>query len=167
MKILENKLIAECTEYDFKGDLERKKLRHWLKSVSAFANTQGGAIYFGVSNDGTVTGLADPQGDSDFISEKINAHLDPIPDWSLTPTEDEQGNKLLELFVRPGQFTPYYLYLDGSRQAYVRSGNESKQASHFKRTSKLGAERHQPQLGRPSDKRDDGRAQLQNACTRI
>lgn len=85
MKILENKLIAECTEYDFKGDLERKKPRHWLKSVSAFANTQGGAIYFGVSNDGTVTGLADPQGDSDFISEKINAHLDPIPDWSLTP----------------------------------------------------------------------------------
>ena len=129
MKILENKLIAECTEYDFKGDLERKKPRHWLKSVSAFANTQGGAIYFGVSNDGTVTGLADPQGDSDFISEKINAHLDPIPDWSLTPTEDDQGNKLLELFVRPGQFTPYYLYLDGSRQAYVRSGNESKQAT--------------------------------------
>lgn len=31
--------------------------------------------------------------------------------------------------VKPGQFTPYYLFLDGSRQAYVRSGNESKQAT--------------------------------------
>ena len=31
--------------------------------------------------------------------------------------------------MKPGQFTPYYLFLDGSRQAYVRSGNESKQAT--------------------------------------
>ena len=129
MKILGNKLISECTAYDFKDELERKKIRHWLKSVSAFANTEGGALYFGVSNDGTVTGLKDIQADSDFISEKINAHLDPIPDWTLTPAEDENGNKVLELLVKPGQFTPYYLFLDGSRQAYVRSGNESKQAT--------------------------------------
>ena len=129
MKILGNKLISECTEYDFKQELERKKIRHWLKSVSAFANTDGGALYFGVNNVGTVTGLKDIQADSDFISEKINAHLDPIPDWTLTPAEDEKGNKVLELLVKPGQFTPYYLFLDGSRQAYVRSGNESKQAT--------------------------------------
>ena len=52
MKILGNKLISECTAYDFKDELERKKIRHWLKSVSAFANTEGGALYFGVSKVG-------------------------------------------------------------------------------------------------------------------
>ena len=124
MRIENNILIAECTAYDFKDELERKKIRHWLKSVSAFANTEGGALYFGVSNNGTITGLKDIQADSDFISEKINAHLDPIPDWTLTPAEDEKGHKILELVVKPGQFTPYYLFLDGSRQAFVRSGNE-------------------------------------------
>ena len=97
-----NKLISECTAYDFKDELERKKISHWLKSVSAFANTEGGALYFGVSNNGTVTGLKDIQADSDFISEKINAHLDPLPEWTLTPAEDENGNKILELMVKPG-----------------------------------------------------------------
>ena len=43
MKILGNKLISECTEYDFKQELERKKISHWLKSVSAYANSEGGA----------------------------------------------------------------------------------------------------------------------------
>ena len=129
MKILGNKLISECTEYDFKQELERKKISHWLKSVSAYANSEGGALYYGVDNDGIVTGLANPQSDSDFISQKINAHLDPVPDWTLTPGEDEHGHKVLEVLVKPGQFTPYYLVLDGSRQAYVRSGNESVVAS--------------------------------------
>ncbi|MBR4739691.1 MAG: ATP-binding protein, partial [Bacteroidales bacterium] len=76
MKILGNKLISECTEYDFKQELERKKISHWLKSVSAYANSEGGALYYGVDNDGNVTGLTNPQSDSDFISQKINAHLD-------------------------------------------------------------------------------------------
>lgn len=58
MKILGNKLISECTEYDFKQELERKKISHWLKSVSAYANSEGGALYYGVDNNGTVTGLA-------------------------------------------------------------------------------------------------------------
>ena len=129
MKISGNKLISECTEYDFKQELERKKISHWLKSVSAYANSEGGALYYGVDNDGIVTGLANPQGDSDFISQKINAHLDPVPDWTLTPGEDEQGHKVLEVLIKAGQFTPYYLVLDGSRQAYIRSGNESVVAS--------------------------------------
>ena len=33
------KLIGETTEYDKKSDLEIKKPKSWLKSVSAFANT--------------------------------------------------------------------------------------------------------------------------------
>ncbi len=129
MKILGNKLIAECTAYDFKEQLERCKLRHWIKSVSAFANTDGGALYFGINNDGIIVGLEDAQAASDFISEKINAHLDPVPEWILTPDEDSKGRKILELFVKAGKYTPYYLFLDGTRTAYVRSGNESVQAS--------------------------------------
>lgn len=37
MQIHDNRLIAECTSYDFKEMLERKKVKSWLKSVSAFA----------------------------------------------------------------------------------------------------------------------------------
>ena len=50
-------LIAECTAYDFKVMLEEKKPKSWLKSVSAFADTLGGSLFFGIDNDGTVKGL--------------------------------------------------------------------------------------------------------------
>ena len=49
-----NTLIAECTAYDFKLMLEEKKPKSWLKSVSAFANTRGGSLFFGVDNDGGI-----------------------------------------------------------------------------------------------------------------
>lgn len=56
------KFIAECTTYDFKQALERRKVKSWLKSVSAFANTEGGSLFFGVADDGSVIGLDDVVG---------------------------------------------------------------------------------------------------------
>ena len=50
-------LIGEATEYDKKVMLEVKKPKSWLKSVSAFANGIGGALFFGVSNDEVLVGL--------------------------------------------------------------------------------------------------------------
>ena len=47
MSIEDNILIAECTAYDFKGELEKKKIRDWLKSISAFANSYGGSLFYG------------------------------------------------------------------------------------------------------------------------
>jgi len=71
MQIHNNTLIAECSAYDFKEMLERKKVKSWLKSVSAFANTDGGSLFYGVNDDGVIVGLENPQADADFISEMI------------------------------------------------------------------------------------------------
>ena len=62
------KLISECTAYDFKLMLEEKKPKSWLKSVSAFANGLGGTLFFGVDDNGKVIDVDNPQ----FISEKIS-----------------------------------------------------------------------------------------------
>ena len=75
------KLIGEATEYDKKLLLEEKKPKSWCKSVSAFANTLGGSLIFGVSNDGEIVGLQDPDGDAEKISEIIKTRLDPIPEF--------------------------------------------------------------------------------------
>lgn len=47
-------LIGEATEYDKKLVLEEKKPKSWCKSVSAFANTFGGALIFGISDAGKI-----------------------------------------------------------------------------------------------------------------
>ena len=124
MQIHNNTLITECSAYDFKEMLERKKVKSWLKSVSAFANTDGGSLFYGVNDDGVIVGLENPQADADFISEMIKARLDPVPEVQLIPIEHE-GHTLLEVKVKTGTLTPYYYYQDGTRTAYMRIGNES------------------------------------------
>lgn len=45
MQIRNNTLITECSAYDFKEMLGRKKVKSWLKSVSAFANTEASSFF--------------------------------------------------------------------------------------------------------------------------
>ena len=117
-------LIGEATAYDKKQMLEIKRPKSWLKSVSAFANGEGGTLIFGISDDDQIVGLADPEGDAEKISEEIKSKCDPILAVNLKP-EDIDGKKLLLLHVYPGQETPYYYIGDKQRLAFVRIGNES------------------------------------------
>ena len=58
----------ESTDIDYKISLEYKKPKSWLKSVSAFANTGGGIILFGVrDNDKEPVGLENVS----WVAEKI------------------------------------------------------------------------------------------------
>ena len=45
-------LIGEATEYDKKLEVEIKKPKSWCKSVSAFANTLGEKLIFGIADEG-------------------------------------------------------------------------------------------------------------------
>ena len=72
------KLIGETSEYDKKLKLEMKKPKSWCKSVSAFANTYGGSLIFGISDDEQIIGIEDPHGDAEKISEIIKTRLTPI-----------------------------------------------------------------------------------------
>ena len=118
------KLISECTAYDFKLMLEEKKPKSWLKSVSAFANGLGGSLFFGIDNDGLVKGLDDVQYVCESISCKIRDYMDPLPDVEMIPQEID-GHEILQLKVSAGSYTPYYYVGDGQRVAFIRIGDES------------------------------------------
>lgn len=122
-------LIGEATEYDKKLALEERKPKSWCKSVSAFANTLGGALVFGISNEDEVVGLENPGKDAEKISEIIKSRLNPIPEFNLRfyKTEDEKVLIILDIFK--GDETPYYYSADGDLEAYVRVGNESVKAT--------------------------------------
>ena len=117
-------LVAECTAYDYKVELEERKPKSWLKSVSAFANTRGGSLFFGVDNDGLVRGLDDVQHVCEAISIHIRDRMDPLPDVEMIPLKMED-KMILQVKVHEGNYTPYYYIGDGQRVAYVRNGEES------------------------------------------
>lgn len=122
-------LIGEATEYDKKLALEERKPKSWCKSVSAFANTLGGALIFGISNEDEIVGVVNPSSDAEKISEIIKNRLNPIPEFKLRfhKTEDEKVLIILDIFK--GEETPYYYSADGDLEAYVRVGNESVKAT--------------------------------------
>ena len=119
-----NNLISECTAYDYKSMLEEKRPKSWLKSVSAFANGQGGSLFFGIDDNGGIIGLDDVQHVSQSISTRIRDLMDPLPDVELIPHEVE-GKKILQVKVSSGHYTPYYYIGDGQRMAFIRVGDES------------------------------------------
>ncbi|MEE0918554.1 MAG: putative DNA binding domain-containing protein, partial [Lachnospiraceae bacterium] len=118
----------EATKYDKKLLLEEKKPKSWCKSVSAFANTLGGSLIFGISNEGEIVGLENPDGDAEKIIEIIKTRLNPIPEFRLR-FHNEAGKILVILDVFKGDETPYYYSEDGVLEAYVRMGNESVKAT--------------------------------------
>ena len=86
-------------------------------------------MIFGISNEGMVVGLENPEGDAEKISEVIKTRLDPMPEFKLRFYQTEDGKVLIILDVYKGNETPYYYSGDGVLEAYVRVGNESVKAT--------------------------------------
>jgi ATP-dependent DNA helicase RecG len=119
----------EASHVDYKERLEEKKPRSWLKSVSAFANTEGGHLIFGVKNEPReVVGLENPQAVISRLTELIKVRIDPTPRYRVREVEIE-GKSCVDLEVQDGPAYPYYYAFDGSHTAYVRHGDQSEEAT--------------------------------------
>lgn len=126
------KYLGETTEYDKKEKLEEKEPLSWLKSVVAFANTDGGALIYGVADDDTAVGLDNPKYVSDKISEFIRNRIDPSPEiefsFEKVTDKDDNDKVLLILYVHAGSETPYFYKYKGEMLAFIRVGNSSMKA---------------------------------------
>lgn len=158
-------LIGEATAYDKKEKLEAGKPKSWLKSVSAFANGNGGTLIFGISDNDRIVGLADAESDSEVISEYVKTRLDPVPDIHLEFKEID-GKKLILLHVKAGTETPYYYIGDKQRIAYIRIGNESVAADRLQLKALVlkGSGRTYDALPSTYKFKDMAFTQLRSAC---
>ena len=116
--------LGETTLYEKKEKVEKNKVKNWLKTVSAFANGKGGMLIFGINDNDEIIGLENYKEDSEFVSEKIKTQIDPFPNVEIEFIR-EKDKFLLLIRVYSGNQTPYYYIGNGSRQAFVRIGNES------------------------------------------
>ena len=117
----------ESSNIDFKEKLETSHPRSWLKSVSAFANSKGGILLYGVDDNCNPVGIEDVKNTASKIAELINSKILPIPRYELHSFE-EDGKNFIEVNIGDGPATPYYYNSDGRKTAYIRYGDKSIEA---------------------------------------
>ena len=102
------------------------------KEVIAFANTKGGTLYIGVSNDGSVEGVKNAD---QVILQLNNMIRDSIkPDVTMFVGYENQhvGDKdIIAVTIQKGTDRPYYLGSKGLKPSgvYVRNGTSSDPAT--------------------------------------
>lgn len=101
-------------------------------AVLAFANTEGGTLYIGINDDGSVEGVENPDA---VMLQVMNMIRDTIrPDITVAvdcSTELMENKHVVALIIQRGVARPYYLANKGIRPAgvYVRQGASSVPAS--------------------------------------
>ena len=101
-------------------------------AVLAFANTEGGTLYIGINDDGSVEGVENPDA---VMLQVMNMIRDTIrPDITVAvdcSTELMENKQVVVLIIQRGVARPYYLANKGIRPAgvYVRQGASSVPAS--------------------------------------
>ena len=98
------------------------------KEIIAFANCNGGRLYVGVGDDGTVIGLEDADGAALQISNMIRDSIRPdITMFVHYETIVDDGKNIIVVEVQRGTDRPYYLAKKGMRPegVYVRQGYSS------------------------------------------
>ena len=93
----------------------------YLKWICGFANAQGGKIYIGTKDDGTVVGLKDSKKLLEDIPNKIQNKLGIVADVNLLT---ESGLEYIEIIVNPWAFPVNcdgeYHYRSGSTKQQLR-----------------------------------------------
>lgn len=80
------------------------------KEVIAFANTNGGKLYVGIDDDGTIIGLDDIDACALQISNMIRDCIKPDVTMFLhCEAKKENDKKYLEISVQRGTDRPYYI----------------------------------------------------------
>jgi hypothetical protein len=124
----------EGPQVDFKIEIPHKKAMHQIlqamKSVSAFANENGGILLFGVNDEEEIIGIPvlDLDGSKNRLTDLVSAWVDPRPTISFEefPIEGDPEQLVLGLQVEAGPDVPYMAGQPGhTKTVYIRNHSES------------------------------------------
>lgn len=114
---------GEHQQQDFKFRID--SAQKIAKTLSAFANTDGGSLLIGVKDNGKITGI-DPQEEYYMIEGAAALYCKPAVSFNTVVYEDEEGKQVLEIEVPPSKESPHYAKTDeGKWLAYIRQEDEN------------------------------------------
>ena len=114
----------------------KKKANHpakIIREVVAFANANGGHLFIGVNDDGTLAGLKYPEDEEYVMTKAIKELCRPAIDFSVELLHVKEDIEILHYEIQESQQKPHFAFLDKKHRygkAFVRSADHSIQASY-------------------------------------
>ncbi len=107
-------------------ELKRELTKKFEKEAIAFLNYhEGGVIYIGIDDDGTIAGVEDADGDMLEIKDRLKNNIMPsvMGLFDVVP-EKHAGKDVIRIMFASGPEKPYYLKKEGmsERGAFIRVG---------------------------------------------
>lgn len=102
------------------------------KEVIAFANSNGGTIYIGITDDGIPVGVDNADKTMQQVSNMIRDSIKPdVTLFIKYSIQENQGKSIIVIQVQKGTHAPYYLINKGIRPegVFVRQGTSAVPAS--------------------------------------
>ena len=133
---MELKYIRRLISEGENGFVEfKKKANHpdkIVREVVAFANSGGGHLFIGVSDDRKIAGLKYPDEEEFILTRAILDLCRPVIQFDVETREFRDGKKILHYQIKEGKAKPHFAFLHKQHRygkAYIRVEDKSIQAS--------------------------------------
>ncbi|QQS28804.1 MAG: putative DNA binding domain-containing protein [Sphingobacteriales bacterium] len=95
------------------------------KAICAFANTRGGYLLSGISDDGEIVGVVEPEMEIKKLNDAATLYC--VPPVSISIRQHlEDFLVVVAVYIEESSFKPHKaLTKNGSEQAYIRVGNKT------------------------------------------
>ncbi len=103
------------------GEFKESWRDEYLKILCAFANTDGGILYLGVSDEGNPVGLKDIKNLLEILPNKIINNLNIIPSVKV---EKIDGKEIIKIEISPSEVPVSY-----KGRFYIRAGSTTQEIS--------------------------------------
>jgi len=118
---------GENSSVEFKQDDIRPE--QLAKEIVAMANFQGGMILLGVDDQGSITGIHQPNLEEWIMDTVIGRHVHPIIIPHYQEIRLDNGKRVEVISISPGTAKPYVLRHNDREDIYIRMGSTSRLAT--------------------------------------
>ncbi|WP_420317524.1 helix-turn-helix domain-containing protein [Ekhidna sp.] len=114
----------------------KKKANHpekIIREVVAFANSQGGNLFVGVEDNGSLAGLKYPEDEEFVLTKAINELCRPLIDFTVKILLVKEDIEILHYQIPESNNKPHFAFLEKKHRygkAFVRFEDQSIQASY-------------------------------------
>ncbi|WP_436517948.1 AlbA family DNA-binding domain-containing protein [Ekhidna sp. To15] len=129
----------------------KKKANHpekIIREVVAFANSDGGHLFIGVDDNGTLAGLKHPEDEEFVLTKAIQELCRPAIDFKVELIQVREDVEILHYHIQESHTKPHFAFLNMKHRygkAFVRSADHSIQASYeVRQILKRKKRPHQP-----------------------